>query len=695
MTLRSSAPARRLRSLLALAAATAVLLLAGAPALGLGTGTSGGTDEGSPVPIDTGSGTALACGLRHSLVLNLDGRILSFGDNTFGQLGDGTNVNRSRPAELEYPSDAVSIAAGYWHSLAATSDGSVYVWGRNLYGQLGTGETRNQSEPVLLEALPPVIAVAAGAHHSVALAADGAVYAWGRNTELEVGPAESETILDTDGTVLGTRVATPTLVVEKGAVAIAAGQYFTLVLMEDGTVLAFGANDAGQLGDGTRVSRAKPEPVVGLEDVVAISAGSDHALAVRRTVADDGTVSRTVWGWGSDAAGQLGLGLSPDASGYSLYPVRIDLTGNADPADDTVSLIAAGAGTSLVVSPFEDRTGDPRARLLVIGSNLEGALGLGSLKAVTRPTALEATSNGWTGSVFLPFAAIATSGSHTLLLGVKGQLGGMGRNDAGQLGDGTSIDRRHPVGSVLPDRIAPGFRTGSSLSVLERKADSLVFSWPAAADNLAVAGYEARYLDPAGEVKVVDFSDGRSGTVDGYDPTAPQIFRLYAYDADGNVSYPGLSYEFVPDGMTYEQAFPTGEEEYPYDLTPMATPESTDAPTGGAASPAPTGDVTPEPTESPDVTPEPTEPPDVTPGDGPVEPAVPVVPSWNPDDFGTPMPLEVPWDVDAFYGKGVVLPPFSLTPAAAAVAASLLLGLALPSSYLAIRRVDGMKGGGA
>lgn len=693
-----SRPARALRALCLVLLAASVLLVPCATALADGEATDP-TPVPSPDPgigLSTATDAALACGLRHSLVLNYDGRILSFGDNSFGQLGDGTNLNRSLPTELDYPSDVVSIAAGFWHSLAVTSDGTVYAWGRNLYGQLGTGDTKNESQPVLVPDLPPVAKVAAGAHHSVALTMDGAVYAWGRDTELEVGTTESEAIKDMDGTILGTRVLKPHLVIESGAVAIAAGQYFTLVLMEDGSVLAFGDNSSGQLGDGTKIGQATPDHVKGIDHVVAIAAGADHALAIVETKREDGTILRNVWGWGSDAAGQLGQGRMPDTDPLFTRPVRIDLTGDDKPENDDVSLIAAGAGTSLFVSPFLDRTGARRARLLECGSNMEGALGLGSLQAVTRPRALSATSNGWTGSVFLPFEAVATSGYHTLLLGVKGQLGGMGRNESGQLGTGTLLDSTKPVASTLVDRIAPAFRAGASAKLVEKKAASLTLSWPAAADNLRVEGYFARFIDPDGNEETVDFGAERQGTVDGYDPTAPQVFRVFAYDEAGNVSSAGLPYYFVPDGMTYEQAFPTSapEDGPTGEPTPEVSPEPSAEPTAPDVTEAPTAtpdpNATPEPTE--EVTPEPTESPDVTPGIVPLDPGGLPGPGWNPDEFGTPIPLEVPWDVDGFYGPGVVLRPFSLTPAKIAVAAAFGVGMLLPAIYLLLRRKNGMKG---
>ena len=663
-----------------------------------------GEGEGTYVPAASATtDVVLATGLHHSLVLNYDGRILAFGDNSYGQLGDGTTVSRSMPTELTYPTDVVSVSAGSWYSLAVTSDGSVYSWGRNLYGQLGTGDTRNSSLPMVVEGLPPIVAVSAGAHHALALSADGAVYAWGRNTEFQIGNFESESILDLDGTTLGTRVLTPVLVCPSGAVAVAAGGDFSMYLTRGGSVFAFGDNRSGQLGDGTRISHAKPALVEEIEDVVAIAAGADHALAVVSARTEAGGISRTVYGWGSDSAGQLGQGRMPSSDAFALHPVRIDLTGDTDPANDRASLVAAGAGVSIVVQPFVDRTGSRKSHVLMLGSNMDGALGLGTVSASPLPRALTAVSNGWTGSVFLPFEAVATSGSHTLLLGIKGQLGGMGRNESGQLGDGSVLDQTIPVESLLPDRIAPAWRTGDALTLVERKSDSIAFSWPSAADNARVAGYETRFIDPDGDETNLDFGKELGGVLTGFDPTAPQVFRIYAYDDAGNLSDSSLSYEFVPDGMTYEQAFPTGEPDEVYPTgeptpeeeplpSPTANPEAEPTPTpdpDAEATPTVDSSITPEatPSEEPWVT----EDPDISPPpeDGSQE-LIPG-PGWNADEFGTPIPLEVPWDVDGFYGPGVIQPPPTLTPALIAVCFGSGLGLLLPALYLALRRASGMK----
>lgn len=136
---------------------------------------------------------AIAAGTQHSLALRADGTVWSWGDNSDGQLGDGTTTQRTVPVAVAgvggigQLSSVVAIAAGPYHSLAIKSDGRVIVWGQNIYGQLGDGSTQNhRSLPVAL-ALTTVSAISAFTAHSLALKNDGSVWAWGLSNQGEVG----------------------------------------------------------------------------------------------------------------------------------------------------------------------------------------------------------------------------------------------------------------------------------------------------------------------------------------------------------------------------------------------------------------------------------------------------------------------------------------------------------------------------
>ena len=164
----------------------------------------------------------------------------------FGDLTPGTYS--SLPVKVSGLTDVAAISAGSIHSLALKNDGTVCAWGSNWYGQLGDGTTVDRHTPVQIRGLIGVQAISAGGeHHSLALREDGTVWAWGDNTAGKLG----------DGTI--TRRLTPIQVSGlTRVVAVSAGNHHSLALRENGTVWAWGFNLHGRLGDGTTTSRNVP-----------------------------------------------------------------------------------------------------------------------------------------------------------------------------------------------------------------------------------------------------------------------------------------------------------------------------------------------------------------------------------------------------------------------------------------------------
>lgn len=284
--------------------------------------------------------TPIAAGGAHSLALSPDGTVEAWGANNFGQLGDGSDVDRTLPIRAGID-DVVAIAAGGAHSLALRADGTVWAWGFDQAGQLGNGTTTNApvSAPVQVSGLDHVVAIAAGIVHSVALRADGSVWTWGGNNFGQLGhaPVGAPNPLPAQVTGLGPGTTR----------AIAAGGRFTLALDADGTVLAWGHNDMGQLGNGTASpfkQNATPAPVQGLVAPVAIAAGGEFALALG--------AGGTLFSWGSDAHGQLGR--APQA-GTSYQTTA----GPVDGIRGGVLAFTAGAAETLVVATSPGRPPKP------------------------------------------------------------------------------------------------------------------------------------------------------------------------------------------------------------------------------------------------------------------------------------------------------------------------------------------------
>ncbi len=263
---------------------------------------------------------SLAAGLQHSLALNNDGRVWSWGANSLNQLGDATPVSRALPGLVPAPTNVVAIAAGDTHSLALRSDGTVWAWGSNAWGQLGDGTGSFHPAPVQVTALANLVEIAAGSDHNVALEADGTVWTWGRNLFGQLGdgttsnrttparvtgitsraisvsaigartyvvdaagrlwqfgfdaptlsqiPLASPVVSVTasltgwsaitpEGVTIASDASTPPPMVESAS-QMSVGQSHTLALHADGRIWTWGSNDVGQLGDGTRVARPSP-----------------------------------------------------------------------------------------------------------------------------------------------------------------------------------------------------------------------------------------------------------------------------------------------------------------------------------------------------------------------------------------------------------------------------------------------------
>ena len=139
-------------------------------------------------------GTAIAsvspqitAGEYHSVGLKSDGNVWAWGNNDYGQLGDGTKTDSTIPVQVSGLGDVTAITAGGYHSTALTSDSTVLTWGWNAYGQLGDGSKTNSAFPLQVSSLSGITAVAGGAYHSIALKSDGTIWTWGGNGYGQLG----------------------------------------------------------------------------------------------------------------------------------------------------------------------------------------------------------------------------------------------------------------------------------------------------------------------------------------------------------------------------------------------------------------------------------------------------------------------------------------------------------------------------
>jgi hypothetical protein len=200
--------------------------------------------------------TAVAAGWYHSLALSSNGTVWGWGDNEYGELGNGTNTSTQSAVQVAGLTNVTAIAAGYYYSLALRSDGTVWAWGYNGFGQLGEGDTTTQYNIVRVAGLTNVVAIAAGYGQSVAVKSDGSVWTWGYNNNGQLG----------DGNT--TNSPTPVQVTGlAGALTATAGGYFSLALTTNGSISAWGSNTDGAFG--VAIPGSSTVPVQGPTGIVS------------------------------------------------------------------------------------------------------------------------------------------------------------------------------------------------------------------------------------------------------------------------------------------------------------------------------------------------------------------------------------------------------------------------------------------
>jgi len=367
-----------------------------------------GTNTNSSTPVDVGGfskeAIRITSGYGQTCALMTTGIVKCWGFNGNGQLGDGTNTNRRIPVDVVgLPYEITMVSAGSGHTCALTSSGGVKCWGDNDYGQLGDGMITDRLTPVdVLGLTSGMTDVSAGDYHSCALTSEGGVKCWGENGFGQLG----------DGTI--TSHSTPVDVGEltSGVIAIRAGKDHTCVLTETGGVKCWGSNEYGQLGDGTTDDRLTPVDVVGLtEEVTSISAGRGYTCAV--------TASGGLKCWGYNYSGQLGDGTTTSSS----TPV------------DVVGLASGVKGVS--TGDFHTCALTSEGAVKCWGANNAGQLGYEIYPNNTTPSDVVGLSSG--------MVAVSTGGLHSCALTSEGAVKCWGNNMYGQLGNGTTTTQSTPV----------------------------------------------------------------------------------------------------------------------------------------------------------------------------------------------------------------------------------------------------------
>jgi alpha-tubulin suppressor-like RCC1 family protein len=423
----------------------------------------------------------LTSGSGHCLVLTPDGHLQAWGNNAAGQLGDGTATQRTRPVAVTTGSNWASVAASWQHSLALAADGSLWAWGNNTNGQLGDGTLASHTTPTLVPGTQRWRLAATGFNHSAAIGTNGTLWTWGGNDFGQLG----------DGSTTDRR--TPAqLGTDNTWVAVSCGGFCTLALKADGTLWAWGYNNDGQLGDGSTTDRWLPTRIGTATSWLAIDAGFTGSMGIQA----DGTL----WSWGRNREGQVGDGTTTQRNS----PVRVGAdrawrqarSGGAQSAaiaadgtlwvwgsNDLGQLGQGYADLGLHATPVQ--VGSARSwtsvcaanHLLALqangtvwawGYNAYGQVGNGSTGTVVSPTRVS-------GVAGLPTRSLSAGYDHAAAITPGGRLVAWGRNDYGQLGDGSTTQRLRPATATPADNWAQvSCGAGYTLGL---KADGTLWAW--------------------------------------------------------------------------------------------------------------------------------------------------------------------------------------------------------------------------
>jgi alpha-tubulin suppressor-like RCC1 family protein len=357
---------------------------------------------------------AIAAGESHSLALNTNSTLWGWGNNQFGQL-DPSNFASPfiQPTLLNPDTDWSRIAAGYNHTLAIKTDSTLWTWGENEFCQLGLGNTEFYPVPTRVGTDLDWSLVAGGGAHSVAVKTNGTICSWGYNNTGQLGLGD--TLDRYTPSFIGT---------DSDWSSVTCGYPYTLAIKNNGTLWAWGYNWFGQLGDGSNTNmRTTPRQVGSDSDWSAIAVGYDHSIGLK--------TQGTLWAWGSNQYGQLGL------NNYTNRTTPARIGNDSDWAAISADGNDVNMGHTLALKT--NRT------LWSWGYNGLGQLGVGDTNQ--SPVSLQIT---YPSEYQEDWAMVCAGGAHALGQTTDGTLWIWGGNSYGQLGIANTINQNIPINLNLP-----------------------------------------------------------------------------------------------------------------------------------------------------------------------------------------------------------------------------------------------------
>lgn len=402
-----------------------------------------GVDQISNIPLSEGEIMIdISLGVENSSVITSEGRIFTWGANSFGQLGIGT-VSTYRAALTEITSSfgliegekVVKILLGSQASIAITSTGRVFTWGYNGNGQLGDEAVSERFVPGEITSQfnlaegEKIVDVSLGNVHASAITSTGRIFTWGWNQSGQLGIGEIDNI----------KIRTPIDItyqfnLDEGDMitSVSLGSGHSSAMTSQGRIFTWGADIYGQLGNGASDNEVHATPIeitsqFGLseeESIASIQMSYYHSSAI--------TTEGRVFNWGYNGYGNLGDGTEQNQS----YPVEITSNFSLSAEEVLIGISMSGYSHASAITS--------EGRVFTWGSNAYGQLGIGTSDYDGHSTPIDITS----GFILLAGEKVirmSLGTNHSSAITSTGRIFTWGRDNAGQLGDASLVNKPTPV----------------------------------------------------------------------------------------------------------------------------------------------------------------------------------------------------------------------------------------------------------